>query len=159
QRRSQRATPLRRERDSISLRRALARAGDGAYPRARELSTVVRPRASISGNSACGAGHIEDVERSDADLWERPRAGGAFAFGLLYDRHARSLYNYCFRRVGNRETAHDLLSMTFLEAWRRRDKELPSDKVLPWLYGIATNVVRHQYRAERRFAAALRRLP
>lgn len=99
------------------------------------------------------------MERSDDDLWARSRAGDADAFGLLYDRHARLIYNYCFRRVGNREAAQDLLSMVFLEAWRRRDKELPSDKVLPWLYGIATNVVRHQHRSERRFAAALSRLP
>lgn len=38
-------------------------------------------------------------------------------------------------------------------------KELRPDKVLPWLYGIATNVVRNRRRAERRFAAGLRRLP
>lgn len=96
---------------------------------------------------------------SDADLWVRSRAGDAEAFGLLFDRHAKLIYNYCFRRIGNRATAQDLLSIVFLEAWRRRDKELPSDKVLPWLYGIATNVVRHQRRSERRFASALRRLP
>lgn len=114
---------------------------------------------TISGNSPASSGHIKDVEPSDADLWARSRAGDADAFGLLYDRHARLIYNYCFRRTGNRETAQDLLSMVFLEAWRRRDKELPSDKVLPWLYGIATNVVRHQHRSERRYAAAMSRLP
>jgi DNA-directed RNA polymerase specialized sigma24 family protein len=75
------------------------------------------------------------------------RAGDADAFGLLFDRHAKAIYNYCFRRIGSRATAQDLLSMVFLEAWRRRDKELPPDKVLPWLYGIATNVVRHQRRS------------
>ena len=52
-----------------------------------------------------------------------------------------------------------MLQVVFLEAWRRRSKELPADKVLPWLYGIATNVVRNQRRSERRFAAALSRLP
>ena len=31
--------------------------------------------------------------------------------------------------------------------------------MLPWLYGIATNVIRNQRRSERRFAAALRRMP
>jgi RNA polymerase sigma-70 factor (ECF subfamily) len=96
---------------------------------------------------------------SDSELWDRSRAGDSDAFGLLFERHARLIYNYCFRRVGNRATAQDLLSMVFLEAWRRRDKELPPDKVLPWLYGIATNVVRHQRRSDRRFAAALSRLP
>jgi RNA polymerase sigma-70 factor (ECF subfamily) len=99
------------------------------------------------------------MESSDADLWARSRAGDAGAFGALFDRHARLIYNYCFRRVGSRATAQDLLSLVFLEAWRRRDTELPPDKVLPWLYGIATNVVRHQRRSDRRFAAALSRLP
>jgi RNA polymerase sigma factor (sigma-70 family) len=51
-----------------------------------------------------------------------------------------------------------MLQTVFLEAWRRRDKELPPDKVLPWLYGIATNVVRNQRRSERRFFAALSRM-
>jgi len=31
--------------------------------------------------------------------------------------------------------------------------------VLPWLYGVATNVVRNQRRSERRFARALSRMP
>lgn len=114
---------------------------------------------TIDGNLTTGSGHTRGMEPSDADLWARSRAGDADAFGLLFDRHARLIYNYCFRRVGNRATAQDLLSMVFLEAWRRRDKELPPDKVLPWLYGIATNVVRHQRRSDRRFAAALSRLP
>jgi RNA polymerase sigma-70 factor, ECF subfamily len=96
---------------------------------------------------------------SDADLWARSRAGNADAFGLLFERYASPIYNFCFRRIGNQATAQELLSIVFLEAWRRRDKGLPPDKVLPWLYGIATNVVRHQRRSERRFAAALSRLP
>jgi RNA polymerase sigma-70 factor, ECF subfamily len=110
------------------------------------------------GNSPAGSGHIKDVGLSDADLWMRSRTDDAEAFGLLFDRHARPIYNYCFRRVADRQTAQDLLSIVFLEAWRRRDKELPPDKVLAWLYGIATNVVRHQRRSERRYAAALSRL-
>lgn len=99
------------------------------------------------------------MEPSDADLWARSRAGDRQAFGTLFERHAKLIYNYCFRRVGSWATAEDLLSVVFLEAWRRREKELPQDKVLPWLYGIATNVVRNQRRSERRFAAALSRLP
>lgn len=101
----------------------------------------------------------KDVELSDADLWARSRAGDRDAFGLLFERYAKLIYNYCFRRIGNRAIAQDLLSMVFLEAWRRRDKELPADKVLPWLYGIATNIVRHQHRSQRGYAAALSRLP
>jgi RNA polymerase sigma factor (sigma-70 family) len=102
---------------------------------------------------------MKSMEPSDADLWARSRAGDPDAFGALFERHAKRIFNYCFRRIGNRETATEMLQVVFLEAWRRRDKELPPDKVLPWLYGIATNVVRNQRRSERRFAAALSRLP
>lgn len=99
------------------------------------------------------------MELDDGVLWVRAARGDADAFGLLFERHADAIYNYCFRRIGDWATAEDLLSVVFLEAWRRRDKELPPDKVLPWLYGIATNAVRNQRRSRRRFAAALRRLP
>lgn len=95
----------------------------------------------------------------DSTLWERSRAGDGEAFGVLFERHARTIYNFCFRRVGDWSVAEDLVSVVFLEAWRRRAKELPPDKVLPWLFGIATNVVRNRRRSERRFAAALRRVP
>jgi len=96
---------------------------------------------------------------SDASLWERSRAGEAEAFGLLFERHAKEIYNYSFRLVGDWLTAEDLLSLTFLEAWRRRDKQLPEAKVLPWLFGIATNVARNRRRSDRRYAAALKRVP
>jgi RNA polymerase sigma-70 factor (ECF subfamily) len=99
------------------------------------------------------------MEPSDATLWKRSRAGDRDAFAELFERHAREIYNYCFRRVGRWATAEELLSVVFLEAWRHRHKKLPPDKVLAWLYGIATNVVRNQRRSERRFAAALSRVP
>jgi RNA polymerase sigma-70 factor, ECF subfamily len=113
----------------------------------------------VAGNLLAGCGHERAMEPSDADLWTRSRRGDRDAFGALFERHAKALYNYCFRRIGSWATAEDMLSVVFIEAWRRRDQDLPPDKVLPWLYGIATNVVRNQRRSERRHAAALRRVP
>ena len=112
------------------------------------------------GNWRVAIGH-ERVEMpvDDGTLWSRSRAGDADAFGLLFERHARAIYNYCFRRLGDWAAAEDLVSIVFLEAWRRREKELPPEKVLPWFYGIATNVLRNRRRAERRYAVALRRVP
>ena len=81
------------------------------------------------------------------------------SLGLLFERHAKLIYNYCFRRVGNWATAEDLVSVVFLEAWRKRGTLLDPEKALPWLYGIATNVVRNRRRWERRYAAALSRIP
>ena len=99
------------------------------------------------------------MEPVDSTLWSRARSGDRAAFGTLFERHANAIYNYCFRRVGDWSTAEDLLSIVFLEAWRRRSKDLQPGKVLPWLYGIATNVVRNQQRSQRRHAAALRHMP
>jgi RNA polymerase sigma-70 factor (ECF subfamily) len=101
----------------------------------------------------------ERNEPDDSTLWARSRAGDTGAFGLLFERHAKAIYNYCFRRTGDWALAEDLLSVVFLEAWRRRRKELEPGMVLPWLYGIATNVLRNQWRSQRRYAAALRRVP
>lgn len=95
----------------------------------------------------------------DGSLWSRSRAGDATAFEALFRRHAKAIYNYCFRRTGSWAAAEDLLSIVFLEAWRQRERELPPEKVLPWLYGVATNVVRNRRRSERRYTAALRRVP
>jgi RNA polymerase sigma factor (sigma-70 family) len=103
-------------------------------------------------------GHEQAVEVDDSVLWSRARTGDSEAFGMLFERHAPTIYNYCFRRVGSWAVAEDLVSIVFLEAWRRVDKKLPSGKELPWLFGIATNVVRNRRRSERRYAAALRRV-
>ena len=95
---------------------------------------------------------------SDSELWTVARAGDRAAFGVLFERHAKPIYNYCFRRVGNWPAAEDLVSVVFLEAWRRRDVELADGMVLPWLYGIATNVCRNTSRSQRRYRRALQRM-
>jgi RNA polymerase sigma-70 factor (ECF subfamily) len=46
-----------------------------------------------------------------------------------------------------RQVADEVVSDTFLVAWRRFD-DLP-DPVLPWLFGVARNVLREQARASR----------
>ena len=99
------------------------------------------------------------IQRDDDALWSAVARGDADAFGILFERHARSVYNYCFRRTGSWTRAEDLTSVVFLECWRRRDVSLEGGKVLPWLFGIATNVCRNQRRSLARHQAALRRLP
>lgn len=96
---------------------------------------------------------------TDRELWESARSGNSRSFGVLYERHAKAVYNYCFRRCGDWATAEDLTSVVFLEAWRRREVELQRDSALPWLYGIATNVTRSQRRSLSRYRAALERVP
>jgi RNA polymerase sigma factor (sigma-70 family) len=77
-------------------------------------------------------------------------------FAGLFDRHAATVHRYLGRRVG--ELADDLLSETFLVAFRRRASYRPAHvEVRPWLLGIATNLVHGHVRAERRRYRALAR--
>ena len=88
-------------------------------------------------------------------------AGDAGAFGLLFERHARAVYNLCFRRTGNWAVAEDLTSEVFLLAWRRRREVVfttEGGSVLPWLLGVAVNLARNRHRSDRRAVAAVARL-
>jgi len=77
-------------------------------------------------------------------------------FAVLFDRHARSVHRYLSRRVG--DLADDLLSETFLIAFRRRASyRAVHVEVRPWLLGIATHLVQGQQRAEQRRLRALSR--
>ncbi|MGW9441195.1 RNA polymerase sigma factor [Streptomyces sp. NPDC055607] len=90
----------------------------------------------------------------------RIRAGNSDAFGSLFDDYSRAVYNHAFRLTGDWSVAEDVLSLTFLEAWRLREGVDPDGGSLrPWLLGIATNTVRNVRRAARRHEAALGRLP
>jgi RNA polymerase sigma-70 factor (ECF subfamily) len=96
----------------------------------------------------------------DRYLWEKSVAGDSAAFGEIFERHARAVYNYLFRRCGEWATAEDLTSTVFLEAWRRRaEVTLVNDSALPFLLGVAINVLRNRRRTEFRYRAALKRLP
>jgi DNA-directed RNA polymerase specialized sigma24 family protein len=55
-------------------------------------------------------------------LRARVHAGDPDAFRELFDEHVRSVYNHAFRLTGNWSTAEDVVSLTFLEAWRLRDR-------------------------------------
>jgi RNA polymerase sigma factor (sigma-70 family) len=89
----------------------------------------------------------------------RIRAGDTAAFGDLFDAHARDVHRYAVRALGRWSSAEDVVSLTFAEAWRLRGSLRPEgDSVLPWLLGIATNVLRNTARAARRHRAALARV-
>ncbi len=69
------------------------------------------------------------------------------AFAAIFDRHAPAIHGYLSRRVG--AVADDLLSETFLTAFRKRGEYRPDRvDVRPWLYGIAANLVLRHRRDE-----------
>lgn len=95
----------------------------------------------------------------DADLWQRVRDDDAMAFGQLFERHGERIHGFALRRTADPAAAEDTTAIVFLEAWRRRHNVvLRQPSVLPWLYGVAANVLRGRNRTRRRHQAALERL-
>jgi RNA polymerase sigma-70 factor (ECF subfamily) len=95
-------------------------------------------------------------EHSDAavisDSLVRPQA-----FEVIFERHFEAIHRYLARRVGGGR-ADDLASTTFVVAFERRDGfRDEASSARPWLFGIATNVLRNDQRAERRAISALAR--
>lgn len=68
----------------------------------------------------------------------------------LYRRYHRPILAYCLRRTSH-ERAHEATNETFTVAWRRLADMPPGDQALPWLYGVARNVLAHQRRSATRF--------
>lgn len=96
-------------------------------------------------------------EPTDAEVVARSRAEPE-AFGLLFDRHADAVFGYFARRVPRPEVP-DLVAETFRLAFDARDRFDPERaRARPWLYGLATNVLRHHLRSARREQAAHLRL-
>jgi RNA polymerase sigma-70 factor (ECF subfamily) len=85
---------------------------------------------------------------------ERSEAGGerivdAEDFEAAFRQHFPLVYRFLSRRVGT-AIAEDLAAETFATAYRRRASFEPGQGSLrSWLYGIAINLVRNHWRAER----------
>lgn len=65
----------------------------------------------------------------------------------MYDENYVRLLGYALGYV-NRSNAEEIVSETFLIAWRRLSDVPPRE--LPWLFGVARNLIRERYRADQR---------
>ena len=68
-------------------------------------------------------------------------------FTDMYDECRQRVWAYTVSRAG-RQIADEVVSETFAIAWRRLD-DIPSSP-LPWLIGVARNVLRENFRAQAR---------
>jgi RNA polymerase sigma-70 factor (ECF subfamily) len=77
-------------------------------------------------------------------------ATGVAEYTRLVNDHSRSVYRYVMRRLSDWSSCEDVVSETFLIAWRRRDQLPPRDRELAWLYAIALRVLSNQRRSRDR---------
>ncbi|NGY64986.1 sigma-70 family RNA polymerase sigma factor [Lentzea sp. NEAU-D13] len=100
-----------------------------------------------------------NVGPPDTQLWEQIAQGDHAAFTELFERHAEAVWNYAYRLTASWSQAEDLLSATFLTAWRKRgEAQLLRDSALPWLYTVTANRARTEWRASRRALRLVSRL-
>jgi RNA polymerase sigma-70 factor (ECF subfamily) len=91
---------------------------------------------------------------SDADALRRSLAEPS-RFAAVYERHLVAVHDYLRRRVGD-GAAEDLAAEVFVRAFRGRSRYgVQYDTALPWLLGIATNVIGDHRRTETRRLAVL----
>jgi RNA polymerase sigma factor (sigma-70 family) len=108
----------------------------------------------ISAKRPDGQPHIPDEDmQTDAELIRAARTDPV-AFGELYRRHAPAVDSYLRSRVET-GAASELVAETFAQAALsiRRFRDQKDGTALPWLYGIAGNLLRTYHerrRVERR---------
>jgi RNA polymerase sigma-70 factor (ECF subfamily) len=94
------------------------------YVRHHPSGSMLPSQTSTLGNPCGARGHNQSVKDfsalPDEELWSAAASHDVNAFGELFERHADTVYNHCFRRTGSWSVAEDLTSVVFLETWRRR---------------------------------------
>jgi RNA polymerase sigma-70 factor, ECF subfamily len=76
-------------------------------------------------------------------------AGRPGAFDLIVERHRRSVYQVCYRFVGNHEDASDLSQDVFLRAYRGLKSFRGGSSLATWLYRISVNVCLNRVSAKK----------
>jgi len=87
-----------------------------------------------------------EADKNEAELVEQAKTD-KYAFGLLYERYHKRIYNYVYYRTGNVEDAEDLTARIFERAMkhigRYKNQGVPFSA---WLYRIAHNLVANWHR-------------
>ena len=89
-------------------------------------------------------------EMCDEDLMEHFQAGVVEAYNILVNRYQDKLMHYVYRFTGDSKACEDLIQETFLRVYRNRHSYQRIAKFSTWLYTIAGNLARSEYRKRKR---------
>lgn len=83
----------------------------------------------------------------------RVQKGNETAFNVLYERYGTRLYSYFWRALAQeKETAEDFTQQLFLKLIENRTAFDPQKTFAAWLFTIAANMVKNEYRRRNRLA-------
>ena len=99
------------------------------------------------------------ADESSEDLMARVARGNDAALGVLLRRHADPLLTFLQRMSGDRQRAEDLFQEVFVAIWTHRYQYRYPGRFQSWLFGIAWNQCRAEFRRGRLPTVALDTLP
>ena len=95
------------------------------------------------------------ADPTDRDLAIRARRGEAEAFGDLVRRYQTSVFNVCYRLMGERREAEDLAQEAFIRAYQRLDAFDAERPFGPWMRRVAANLCLNRLQLNTPLAAPL----
>lgn len=86
-------------------------------------------------------------KQSDAALMQQLAANNRDAFSEIYRRYGNRMYGYFYRMLGqNTLKAEDFCQELFLKVLEKNKQFDPAASLKTWLYTIAANMVKNEYR-------------
>jgi RNA polymerase sigma-70 factor (ECF subfamily) len=87
-----------------------------------------------------------DASGLDGADMQRLAGGHDAALNDLMARHARPVFQFLCRMLGNEDDANDLAQETFVRVYQHRTSFKPGARFTTWLYTIAANLARNHHR-------------
>jgi RNA polymerase sigma-70 factor (ECF subfamily) len=87
-----------------------------------------------------------DAAALDGADMQRLAGGHDATLNDLMARHARPVFQFLCRMLGNEDDANDLAQETFVRVYNHRASFKPGAKFTTWLYTIAANLARNHHR-------------
>lgn len=112
-------------------------------------AAATAPDLRAAGLSLRGAvaGHAVDLtDLSDEMLFEHYQDGNDRAFSELVSRYEPLIKGFLFKRLKDEERVQDLTQDTFLRVHRARERYDTGRKFSTWIYTIASNLLKNEYR-------------
>lgn len=86
----------------------------------------------------------------DEDLMELFQGGYDEAYSIIVTRYLERIHQFIFRYTKNHLDSEDLVQETFLRVFRSRNSYERIARFSTWLYTIAQNLIRSQYKKNQR---------
>jgi len=93
-----------------------------------------------------------DTEAIDKADMDRLAQGHDAALNSLMERHSGPVFQFLYRMLGDEQDANDLAQETFVRVYRNRER-FDGGKFTTWLYAIAGNLARNEFRRRSRHPA------